>query len=94
MNARLAAAATAVAVGLAFLVAWLFAIPLERALVLAPVIVAAAGILAMTALLLVRAAIESVGETNHPRRVWIGLAVAVVVIGILSVLGLELPREG
>jgi predicted acyltransferase len=94
VNARLAAASTAAVVALAFGVAWLFELPLERALVLSPVIVMAVGILAMTAVLLVRAAIESARELRNPRRFWIGFAVALVVIGVLSLLGLELPREG
>ena len=61
---------------------------------LSPVIVVGAGILALTAMLLVRAAIESAQELRNPRRFWIGFAVALVVIGILAALGVELPREG
>ena len=94
MNARLAAASAAVTVALALAVAWAFELPLERALVLSPVIVAAVGILAMTAALFVRAAIESARELRNPRRFWIGFAVALVAIGILAALGVELPREG
>ncbi len=94
MNARLAAASTAVVVALALAVAWIFAMPLERAFVLSPAIVIGGGIVAMTALLLTRAALESVRELGHPRRFWIGFAVALVLIGILSALGVTLPREG
>ena len=94
MNPRLAVASTAAVVGLGFAVAWLFELPLERAFVLSPVIVVGAGILALTAMLLVRAAIESARELRNPRRFWIGFAVALVVIGILAALGVELPREG
>jgi hypothetical protein len=94
VNVRLAAAAAAVSIGLAVLVSWVYAIPLERAVVLSPVIVIAAGIVAMTLLLFVRAAIESVRELRDPRRFWIWLGVACVVIAVLSLLGVELPREG
>jgi amino acid transporter len=94
VNARLAAGSAAAVVGLGFAVAWLFEVPLDRAFVLSPVIVAAVGIFTMTMLLLVRAAIESARELRNPRRFWIGLGVALVVIGILAALGVELPREG
>lgn len=94
MNARLTAGATVATVGLAFFAAWLLEMPLERAFVLSPVIVAVAGIVAMTAMLLARAAAESYREIRHPRRFWVGVGIAVVVIGILGALGVELPREG
>ena len=94
MNARLTAGATVVTVGLAFFAAWLLELPLERAFVLSPVIVVVAGIVAMTAMLLARAAAESYREIRNPRRFWIGVAIAVVAIGILGALGVELPREG
>ena len=94
VNVRVTALAAVVAVGGAFLVAWLFTIPLERALVLSPVIVAAAGVLAMTGALFVRAAIDSARELRNPRRFWIWFGVACVVIAALSLLGVELPREG
>lgn len=94
MNVRLAAAATVAVVAGGFFVSWLFAMPLDRAFVLSPVIVAAGGILAMTAALFVRAAIESARELRNPRRFWIWLGVACVVIAVLSLLGVELPREG
>ncbi len=94
MNARVVAAVAAVSVGLAFLVAWFFELPLERAFVLSPVIVAVTGIVAMTALLLLRAALESARELRNPRRFWLWFGVACVAIAVLGLLGLELPREG
>ena len=94
MNARVAAGSAVAVVGLSFLVAWLFELPLERAFVLSPAIVIGAGLLAMVLLLLLRGAIESARELKHPRRFWIGLAVACVVIAVLTFLGVELPREG
>jgi hypothetical protein len=94
VHPRLLAVSALVCVGLAFLVADVFAISLERAFVLGPVIVVGAGLLAMVAVLLTRAAIENVRELEHPRRFWLGLLAACVVIAGLSLLGVELPREG
>ena len=94
MNPRLLAASAVVCVGLAFLCAWLFSISLERAFVLGPAIVLGAGLLAMCAILLVRAAIDSARELKNPRRFWIWMGIACVVIAVLSLLGVELPREG
>jgi hypothetical protein len=94
VDRRLLAASAAVCVGLAFAAAWLFSIPLERAFVLGPAIVIGAGLLAMVFVLLTRAAIDSARELKNPRRFWIGAAFACVVIAVLSLLGVELPREG
>lgn len=94
MNARLTAGATVVTVGLAFFVAWALEMPLERAFVLSPVIVVVAGVVVMTAMLLFRAAADSLGEVKDRRRFWIGVAIACVAIAILGALGVELPREG
>ena len=94
MSKPLIALSAVVCVGLSFLVAWLFRIPLERAFVLGPVIVVAFGLLAMVIVLLVRAAIDNVRELQHPRRFWLGLLAACVLIAALSLLGVELPREG
>ena len=94
MNPRLLAASSVVCVGLALFCAWLFSISLGRAFVLGPAIVLGSGLVAMCAILLVRAALDSARELRNPRRFWIWLGVACVVIAILSLLGVTLPREG
>jgi hypothetical protein len=94
VDRRLVAASAVACVGLALGFAWLFSVPLERAFVLGPVIVVCIGLLGMVFVLLTRGAIESVRELRNPRRFWVGFGVACVVIAVLSLLGVELPREG
>ena len=94
MNLRLLAVSAVACVGIAFASAWLFSISLARAFVLGPALVMGTGLLAMCAILLVRAAIDSARELRNPRRFWLWLGVACVVIAVLSLLGVELPREG
>jgi cobalamin synthase len=94
VNARLTAGVTVVVIGLAFFVSWLMEMPLDRAFVVSPLIVVAAGAVGLMVVLLTRAAMDSLGELRNPRRFWIGLALACVLIAILGALGVELPREG
>jgi len=61
--------------------------------VLAPVIVVVAAVVAGLAVFWFRAAADSLRESKHPRMI-LGAAAAVFVVGIvLTVLGVELPRE-
>jgi hypothetical protein len=94
MNVRLTAGVTAAVIGLSFFVAWLLEMPLDRAFVVSPLIVFAAGAVGLVAVLLTRAAMDSARELKHPYRFWIGIGLAFVAILILGALGLELPREG
>ena len=94
VNPRFVAPMTVAVVGIAMVASWLLDMPLERAFVLAPVLVVCVGLLGMVGVLLTRAAIESARELRNPRRFWIGLAITCVVIAVLGLLGLELPREG
>ena len=94
MSSRLLALSAAACVALTLAFAWLFSVPLDRAFVLGPAIIVGAGLIAMVAVLLTRGAIESARELKNPRRFWIGVAVACVVIAVLGALGVELPREG
>jgi hypothetical protein len=94
MSARLVASSLAVAAALSLATAWLFEIPLERAVLLAPAIVFGLGLSAAVFVLLGRAAVESIRETKRPRLV-VGLILGLVaLITVLTLLGIELPREG
>jgi hypothetical protein len=74
-------------------VAWLFELPLSRVAVLAPLIVLIAAAMAGLFVFWARAAAASLREAKRPRLI-VGAAAAVVVLGVvLTVLGIELPRE-
>jgi hypothetical protein len=75
------------------LVVWAFEMSLERAAVLAPVIVVAFGAAAGVVVLWAKVGWESLRRRRRP---WLVVAIAagaVAVIAALSLLGLELPRE-
>jgi hypothetical protein len=83
-----------VTAGLVLLVMWLFEVSLERAAVLAPVIVVAFGAVAGLVVLWAKVGWESLSRRRRP---WLvaGIAAGVVaLIAVLSLLGLDLPREG
>jgi hypothetical protein len=93
MSTRAAALSGLVIGGLVLAVAWLFELPADRVVVLAPVIVVVAAVVAGLAVFWFRAAADSLRESKHPRMI-LGAAAAVLVLGIvLMVLGVELPRE-
>jgi hypothetical protein len=87
-------AALAVVVALVALTAWIMAWPLERAVYLAPVIVV--GVAAVLGLLVLwgKIALQSLRESRRPRLVLALWLAGIGLIVLLSVLGLELPREG
>jgi hypothetical protein len=74
--------------------AWAFGWPLERAVYLAPVIVvgfaAAAGLL----ILWTKVAIQALRESKRPRLVLALWVLGIGLLVLLSVLGVNLPREG
>jgi hypothetical protein len=79
--------------GLVLLTVWLFDIKLERAAVLAPVLVVVAGAVAGLVVLWTRIGWESLRRREHPWRI-VALAVAALAVLVaLSLLGLKLPRE-
>jgi hypothetical protein len=72
---------------------WAFELPLERAAVLAPALVAIAGAIAGLVVLWSRVGWESLRRQRHPWRV-VALSVsALALLAVLSVLGLKLPHE-
>lgn len=82
-----------VVAALVLLTFWLFDIKLERAAVLAPVLVVVAGAVAGLVVLWTRVGWESLRRREHPWRI-VALAVGVFALLVaLSLLGIKLPRE-
>jgi hypothetical protein len=93
MSTKAAILSGLVTTGLVLLVVWAFELSLDRAAVLAPVIVVAFGAAAGLVVLWVKVGWESLRRRQRPWLV-VGLAVAALaLIAGLSLLGIELPRE-
>ena len=94
MSPSRVAIAFAAALGLVLGTAWLMGWPAERAVYLAPVIVvgfaAAAGLLILWG----KVAIQQLRETRRPKLVLALWLTGIGLIVLLTVLGVELPREG
>ncbi len=87
-------AALVAAFALAALTALVMGWPLERAIYLAPVLVVGGAAVAGLLILWGKVALQSLRESRRPRLV-LGLWVAgLALLVLLSVLGVELPREG
>jgi hypothetical protein len=79
--------------GLVLLVVWVFEVSLDRAAVLAPVIVVAFGAAAGVIVLWAKVGWESVRRRQQPWLV-VGIAIAAfALLAALSLLGVNLPRE-
>jgi hypothetical protein len=86
--------ALAAVLGLVVLTALIMGWPIEKAVYLAPVIVVAAAALAGLLILWGKVAVQALRESRRPRLVlglWVG---GIALLVLLSVLGVELPREG
>jgi hypothetical protein len=86
--------ALAAVFGLVVLTALIMGWPLEKAVYLAPVIVVAAAALVGLLILWGKVAVQSLRESKRPRLVlglWVG---GIALLVLLSVIGVELPREG
>jgi hypothetical protein len=90
---RVPVAAAAVAAMVA-LTAWALGWPLERAVYLAPVIVVGFAALAGLLILWSKVAVQSLRESKRPRLVLALWLAGIGLLVLLSVLGVELPREG
>ena len=93
MSSKAVLASGLVTAALVLFVVGVFEVSLERAAVLAPVIVVAFGAAAAVVVLWAKVGWEALQRRRRPWLV-VGIAAAVVVlIAALSLLGLELPRE-
>ena len=93
MSSKAALASGLVTAALVLLVVGVFEVSLQRAAVLAPVIVLAFGAAAAVVVLWAKVGWEALQRRRRPWLV-VGIAAGVVVlIATLSLLGLELPRE-
>jgi uncharacterized membrane protein (UPF0182 family) len=93
VSARAAAGSGLVVGLLVLLAAWLFELPLSRVVLLAPLVVLVAAAIAGLVVFWTRAAADSLREAKRPRLI-VGAAAAIVALGvILTLLGVELPRE-
>ena len=93
MSTRAAIASGLVTAGLVLAVVWVFEMSLSRAALLAPVIVVAVGAGAGVVVLWAKVGWEALRRRRRP---WLvaGIALAAfAAIVMLSLLGLELPRE-
>ena len=81
-------------VGMVAFTAWFMGWPLERAVYLAPVIVIGFAALAGLLILWVKVALQQLRETRRPKLVITLWVAGIGLLVLLSVLGVELPREG
>ena len=94
MRSTRVAAALAAVLALVAVTAWLLSWPLERAVYLAPVIVVGAAAAAGLLILWGKVALESLRTSRRPRLVVALWLLGFALIGLLTFLGVELPREG
>jgi hypothetical protein len=86
--------AFAAVIGLVFITAWLMGWSAERAIYLAPVIVIGFAAAAGLVILWGKVALQQLRETRRPRLVLALWVLAIGLLVLLSILGVELPREG
>jgi hypothetical protein len=93
MSTKAAVVSGLVTTALVLLVVWVFEVSLDRAAVLAPVIVVAFGAAASVVVLWARVGWEALRRRERP---WLVVALAVAALALiagLSLLGIQLPRE-
>jgi hypothetical protein len=87
-------AALAAVLALVAATAWLMGWPLEKAVYLAPVIVVGAAAAAGLLILWGKVAVQQLRETRRPKLVLALWLLGLTLLVLLSMLGVELPREG
>jgi multidrug efflux pump subunit AcrB len=87
------AAASAAVTAVVLLSAWLFGLPLERAVLLAPVLVVGLAAVAGLVVLWGRVGWEQYRESRHPVAIAVAAGAFVALFVTLSLLGVKLPRE-
>jgi hypothetical protein len=94
MRAIRISGALSVVLGLVVLTAWIMGWSVERAVYLAPVIVVGFAAVAGLLILWGKVALEAIRDSRRPRLV-VGLWLAgFALLALLTLLGVELPREG
>jgi hypothetical protein len=87
-------AALAAVFALVALTAWALSWPLEKAVYLAPIIVVGGAAAVGLVLLWGKIALNSLRESQHPRRVVAYWVLGLGLLVLLTVLGVKLPNEG
>lgn len=93
MRALRIPAALAVTLGLVVLTSWFMQWPVERAVYLAPVILVAFAAVVGLVLLWGKIALQSLRESRRPKLVLALWIAGIALIVVLTVIGVELPRE-
>ena len=93
MSLRAAVASGIVTAGLVLLAVWVFELPLDRAAVLAPVLVVVGGAAAALLVLWTRVGWETLRSSDHPWRWLVVGTAALALLVVLSLMGVKLPRE-
>jgi hypothetical protein len=86
--------AVAAVLALVVATAWVMGWPVEKAFYLAPVIVVGAAAAVGLVILWGKVAVQQLRETRRPKLVLALWLLGLAVLVLLSVLGVELPREG
>lgn len=80
--------------GLVVLTAWIMGWSVERAVYLAPVIVVGFAAVAGLVILWGKVALQAIRDSRRPRLVVALWLAGLALLGLLTLLGVELPREG
>jgi hypothetical protein len=80
-------------IGLTILTAFALRLSAEKAILLAPVLVFGSALILGVLLVLGRAFVDSVRASHRPRLVIGSIVGVILLVAVLTVLGVELPRE-